>query len=188
MNDALDLQARHVAAHGSSYGMEAKVDDTTDIYVQDTLSSSYNLYHARFYFNPHSIIMVGGTTHYIFSGIDADSGREFMVTLGYSGSFYWVRVSIRADSGTFISTPTFTITDDWHAIEIAWKKSGAGLSNGYAKMFIDGAVQGEVNTIDNDGRTLSNVLLGAVGGLDATTSGTMYFDDFESRSNSIIGP
>lgn len=45
--------------------------------------------------------------------------------------------------------------------------------------------------MDNDNikmHGLDEVRLGATGGVDSTTSGTMLFDNFESRRESFIGP
>jgi hypothetical protein len=42
--------------------------------------------------------------------------------------------------------------------------------------------------VDNAGQRIDRVRLGAVGGLDTGTSGTLHFDAFESRRQRYIGP
>ncbi len=41
---------------------------------------------------------------------------------------------------------------------------------------------------DNDTRRIDRVRLGAVAGIDTGTRGTYYFDAFESRRQTAIGP
>jgi hypothetical protein len=48
-----------------------------------------------------------------------------------------------------------------------------------------------ISGVDNDNlsiQAIDEVSLGAVAGVDSTTSGTTYFDAFESRRSSYIGP
>jgi hypothetical protein len=52
-------------------------------------------------------------------------------------------------------------------------------------------LQETISGVDNDNlstQAIDDARLGAVNGIDATTSGTTYFDAFESRRSSYIGP
>jgi hypothetical protein len=42
--------------------------------------------------------------------------------------------------------------------------------------------------VDNDTRRIDQARLGAVSGIDTGTRGTYYFDAFESRRQTFIGP
>ena len=53
---------------------------------------------------------------------------------------------------------------------------------------IDGTQQGNITGIDNDTRKVDRVALGAVSGVDTGTRGVEYFDAFESRRTTYIGP
>jgi len=53
-------------------------------------------------------------------------------------------------------------------------------------LWLDDVQKQSLTFIDNDTRTLTNVRLGAQG-IEPGTSGTIYFDDFESRRFSYIG-
>ena len=93
------------------------------------------------------------------------------------------------DSTTYSSTSWYTISNGWHFIEIDWKaSSAAGANNGYITLWIDGVQQGSVTGIDNDTRRVDEVRLGPLSGLDSGTTGTEYFDAFESRRTTYIWP
>jgi hypothetical protein len=55
-------------------------------------------------------------------------------------------------------------------------------------MWVDGAQQASLPGIDNDTLRMDLVRLGAVAAIDSTTRGTYYFDAFESRRLTYIGP
>ena len=62
---------------------------------------------------------------------------------------------------------------------------GAGVAK---TVWIDGAQQASLSGVDNDTRRIDRARLGALTGIDTGTSGTYYFDDFESRRQTYIGP
>jgi RHS repeat-associated protein len=92
------------------------------------------------------------------------------------------------DSTTFTNSSWVNITDASHIIELDWQAATAGANNGKVDWWIDGTQQTGVSGIDNDTRRIDRVRLGAVSGVDATTNGTTYFDAFESRRSTYIGP
>ena len=53
---------------------------------------------------------------------------------------------------------------------------------------IDGIQQANLTGIDNDTLRIDRARLGALAGMDVGTSGTYYFDAFESRRQTYIGP
>jgi len=63
-----------------------------------------------------------------------------------------------------------------------------GTNNGGLTLWIDGAQSAELTAIDNDMRRIDRVRLGVPAGVDGTTRGTYYFDAFESRRRTYIGP
>jgi hypothetical protein len=180
--DGGDLQARRYAAYQGKWGMEALMDDRTPIYTLDSFPALLTRYRARFYFDPNSVNMATGSFHSIFAGKDFDYQWDFGVILGKSASGYWIRVQGIQDDGTEVFGATFPISDDWHSIEVEWT-SGAP---GRLKLWIDGTVMQSME-LNNPSRLLARSYLGALGGIDKTTSGSMYFDNFESRRVTYIG-
>lgn len=182
VTDSGDLRTRGFAAYQSAWGMQAVIDDQNSIYTADTFSTALSRYRARFYFNPNSISMAAGSSHSIFAGRGFDNDWDFRVFLGKSTPSYWIRVQGLQDDGSLVYSSTYAISDDWHSIEIEWLSGNPGR----IKLWIDGTFKQEV-ALTNSTRLLARAYLGALSWIDATTSGFMYFDNFESRKNSYIG-
>lgn len=180
--DSGDLRTRAFAAYQSAWGMQAVMDDQNSIYVADMFAPVLSRYRARFYFDPNSITMTAGTDHAIFAGRDFDNQWDFGVILGKNASGYWIRVQGLQDDGSLVYSSTYAISDGWHSIEIEWLSG----SPGRIKLWIDGTLKQTV-ALTNSTRSLARAYLGALSGIDATTSGSMYFDNFESRKSSYIG-
>jgi hypothetical protein len=145
---------------------------------------------ARFYFDPNSITMANNTAHYLFYGYTGTSTVVLRVEFGFTtASGYRLRVAMSNDSTTFTNSSWVNITDATHVIELDWQAAtAAGANNGKVDWWLDGTQQTGVSGIDNDTRRIDRVRLGAVSGVDATTNGTLYFDAFESRRSTYIGP
>jgi hypothetical protein len=81
------------------------------------------------------------------------------------------------------------LSDASHYLEVEWRAATAsGANDGYLTLWIDGTQQANLSTIDNDTWRVDRARLGALSSLDAGTSGTYYFDAFESRRSTYIGP
>jgi hypothetical protein len=100
-----------------------------------------------------------------------------------------MRAKLLNDSAAFISTNWFTLSDTPHFIELDWRAStSVGANNGGLTLWIDGVQQADQTGVDNDTLRVDRVRLGALSGMDAGTIGNYYFDAFESRRQSYIGP
>ncbi|MBI3243363.1 MAG: hypothetical protein HYZ49_13825 [Chloroflexi bacterium] len=189
VNDLGDLSAQTAAALINANGLRAVIDDNNSIYVTDDTPNAEPRYRMRFYFDPNSITMVSGNAHYLFYGYSGTTTVVVRVEFRRSGSLYQIRAALSNDSTTFTSTSWFTIGDAPHYIEIDWRASSAvGANNGGLTLWIDGTQQANLTGIDNDTRRVDRARLGAVSGLDSGTRGTYYFDAFESRRTTYIGP
>jgi hypothetical protein len=187
--DAGDLSVSAAAALVDSNGMQALIDDNKTIYVTDDTPNAEPRYRARFYFDPNSIMMASGDAHYIFEGYMNTSTLVLRVEFRQSLGNYQVRARLVNDSTTWTSTSWFTIADAPHAIELDWQAATAvGANNGGLTLWIDDTQQANLTGVDNDTRRIDRVRLGAVAGIDTTTRGTYYFDAFESRWQTYIGP
>ena len=128
--------------------------------------------------------------HDIFTGRNTAGDYAFHVQLRFSSlGQYQVNADIRDNAAGHHTTAWYAISDASHFIEIEWFAATApGANNGYLSLWIDGALKETVSGINNDARRVDEVRLGPNGGLDAGTSGTEYFDAFESRRATYIGP
>ncbi|MCC7118310.1 MAG: hypothetical protein IT310_07270 [Anaerolineales bacterium] len=188
--DGGDLSITPASAYQSNHGLEALIDDTNSLKLIDPSPADETQYRARFYFNPNSLTMANNTAHFIFDGYDDDADTAiFQLELAYEGGAYKLRPRVKNDAYSFTNGTKQIITNDWHVVELEWKKSTATDANdGYLSFWLDGTLMQTISNIDIDNFTLGQVKLGAINGIDSTTSGSMFFDYFESRRDSYIGP
>jgi hypothetical protein len=169
--------------------MQAVIDDNTNIYVTDDRPNAEIRYRARFYFDPNAISMANGNAHFIFQGFTGTSTVVLRVEFRRSSGSYQLRVALRNDAGSFTNSAWFTITDATHFVELDWQAStAAGANNGSLTFWIDNVQRANLTGVDNDTRRIDRIRLGAVAGIESNTRGTYYFDAFESRRVTIIGP
>jgi len=187
--DGNDLSVSAGAALAGSRGMQALIDDSTTIYVRDDGPNAEPRYRARFGFDPNSISMASGNTHYIFKGFMGTATEVLQMEFRQSSGAYQLRASLLNDSSVWIYTDWFTISDASHFIEFDWRAATSqGANNGGLTLWIDGAQQTDMTGVDNDTRRIDRIRLGALTGIDTATRGTYYFDAFESRRQTYIGP
>ena len=191
-NDLGDLSVSSAAALVGSQGMQALIDDANTIYVTDDTPNAEPRYRARFYFDPNSISMASGNAHYIFKGFmgTSTSTEALRVEFRQSAGAYQIRAALMLDNGTtWVSTNWFTISDASHFVELDWRAAtGVGANNGGLTLWIDGTQQADLTGADNDTWRVDRARIGALTGIDVGTSGTCYFDAFESRRQTYIGP
>jgi hypothetical protein len=189
--DGGDLSATSGAALVGSFGLQAVVDDNNSIYVRDISPDLETRYRARFYFDPNSIVMANNNAHNIFTGrhLNADI---FRVELLYTAGAYHLNLQVRDDQdpvGTFHTTANYLLSDNSHLVEIDWQAATApGSNNGYMTLWLDQLQVLTIASLDMDTRRVDEVRLGAVSGIDTGTRGQYYFDAFESRRQTYIGP
>jgi len=187
--DGGDLGVSTAAALVGGNGLQAVIDDNNSIYVTDDRPNAEPRYRARFYFDPNSISMISGDTHFIFNGLDGTSTAVMRMDFRRSSGTYQIRARILDDSSNWIDTTWFTISDGPHFIELDWQAAtAAGANNGGLTLWIDGVQQANLSGVNNDSWRIDRVRLGAVSGIDSGTRGAYYFDAFESRRQTYIGP
>jgi RHS repeat-associated protein len=186
----LSVQAK--AAHAGRYGLYATISDNNGMYVQDDTPDGEKNYVARFYLDPNSVTMFpgnldGGTAPEdvldLFTG-HAGTTAIFHVQMRFDGNNYQVRVGLLDDSDIWSDSEWHTINAGWNAIEIKWQASPLVGSLG---LWVNGQLIETLTGVDNGSLALDSVRLGAQG-VETGTRGTIYFDDFESRRFSYIGP
>ncbi len=182
LNDAGDLSASDSADYWGLQGMKAVIDDNTSIYVQDDTPNNETQYRARFYVNPNSLALGSGEVVDLFTGRNGTTD-VLRIQLQKNGATYQVRAGLLNDAGTWTDTSWYDVPNAWSAVEIHYQ---AFANSGSLTLWLDDVQKQSLTFIDNDTRTLTDVRLGAQG-VDTNTSGTLYFDDFESRRFSYIG-
>jgi hypothetical protein len=183
-----DLSARRAAALVGSYGLQAVINDNTALYVTDDHPNAEARYRVRFSFDPNSLVMVSGDGHYLFYGY-SNTTPVVQVIFRFSNGKYQVKAHVRNDANTWYGSSWFSLSDAPHLLELDWQAAtAAGANNGRFTLWIDGVQKASLTGIDNDTRRIDRARLGSVAGIDDGTRGTFYFDAFESRRQSYIGP
>ncbi len=153
-------------------------------YVIDNSPNNEVRYDASFQFNPNDAVS-GDVPVDIFVGLDQNHEPVFGVEYIYEedqDNPYKIRAWAWLDSEQKY-TKTADITKDWHQIEVAWLSN---IKGGFS-LSVDDQFVGSV--MGNDSlHQLDQVLLGPSMNLSASSSGTMYFDEFVSNSINGVVP
>jgi hypothetical protein len=191
ITDSGDLAVKAAAALVGHYGMRALIDSNGAILVSDERPTAETRYRARFYFDPNSIRMAEADSHGIFFGFSgSDITRPVLrAQMRFASGTYQVQISTLMDNTSWRNSQWLTLSDNPHSLEIAWQASSAqGANNGSLRFWLDGVQRVSWKGIDNDTWRIERVRLGIVSGIDTGTRGTYFFDGFESRRLSYIGP
>jgi hypothetical protein len=95
---------------------------------------------------------------------------------------------VRLGDGTRVNTPFVPIGDGAHSLEMHWIRASApDASDGVFRLYVDNATVATLPDLDNDAGALESARLGALT-VKAGASGTLFYDQFESRREFFIGP
>ena len=178
------------ALASTTYGLQAVVNDQNALFVRDDTPNNESSYRARFYFDPNSFDPGEASGHLrmrLCIVHNAANQRLVTIVLRRQGGAYSIAARGRRDDGTRVATVFVPITNAPHHIEFDWRRSTPGNNNGFLYLYVDGFMLGEVDFIDNDASGVDYVRLGAMT-VKTGASGTLLFDQFESRRVRYIGP
>ena len=191
--DGGDLAVSASAAlNFTQVGLQGVVDDVAGIYVEDGSPDNEDRYRARFYidtngFDPGEASGARRTRVFILFE-EAPTRRVAAVVLRRVGGVYGIMGRARLDDNSQDDTGFFTISPGAHFVEIEWRRSsGPDANDGTFELWIDGVSQSLRTGLDNSLSGVDFVRLGALS-VKATSSGTLYWDEFVSRRFSYIGP
>jgi hypothetical protein len=191
--DGTDLTVSAAAAMaGTSYGLHAVVNDRAGLYVEDDSPAGEARFRARFYLDPSAFDPGEAAgrfrTRVFLAFADAPLKRLVQVVLRRQSGQYSLAARVRLDDDTLAETPFSDVSAGPHVVELDWRQSSApGADDGALELWIDGLSAGNVAGLDNDARAVDFVRLGALS-VKEGASGTLRFDEFESRRASAIGP
>jgi hypothetical protein len=180
VTDDGDLSLSSASAMFGSYGLQALIDDTTSIYAVDRSPKGELQYRARFYFDPNSVSIPSGNGFSILGG-SGNVGSTCRVMLNNAGGSYTVQLLAVTDASAWVAGAQIATLDEPQLIEIEYKAASAvGANDGYLKLWLNETLVDTIENLDNETRLIDDVYLGAASSLDSGTSGTIYFDEFES--------
>jgi hypothetical protein len=159
-------------------------------YVRDDTPNLETHYRARFYFNPNGILMGKNDQHVIFNAYKNSTNSILTVQIRRTGTnSYQFRTGLLLDNNKWAYTGWSAIAKTWNSIELDWRAAtAAGANNGGLTLWLNGVQVANLIGSDNDQQKVDWAAMGAVEGIDTGTRGTYYFDEFESRRQTYIGP
>jgi hypothetical protein len=190
-----DLSVTPAAAlGGTAFGLQALVNDTGSLYVQDNSPDDESYYRARFQFDPNDFdpgVANGKLRTRIllaFGGGDGVPTRRLMaVVLRLLNGNYAIMTRVSRNNGTRANTGFFPIGNGPHTIEIAWRRATSpDLADGTFQMWIDGVLVSTLTGLQTNANGITFVRLGGLS-LKAGANGTLYWDNFVSRRLTFIG-
>jgi hypothetical protein len=184
-NPGGDLTASANAAMTGSFGLDALVNDTSGLYVQDDTPADESYYRASFQFDPNGFDPGELQNHFrtrIFIGFEDGPRRLFAVVLRRIAGQYAIMGRARLDDNSQANTGFVNITDDVHTIDLYWKRSsGPDANDGTFEISIDG-VPTSLTGLDNSISSVDFVRLGALS-VKSGAAGNLYWDQFQSFRN-----
>ncbi|MFV2073694.1 MAG: hypothetical protein ACC742_13730 [Thermoanaerobaculales bacterium] len=186
--DSMAFQNGFSVASGASFTATLDQGMTGRAYVQDNSPAGETLYRARLYVDLSSFSPGSGDGFEHFTAYSGAGTWQFDLRLEDSGADVALVVAARDGGGTATITADSAVPTTYFAIELEWKASDAGLSNGYLDVWIDGTPATGLSSLDNETRRIDLVRWGVVDNVTNATSGTMNLDEFVSqRSSTTIG-
>ena len=175
------LSVSPVAALSGEFGLRTRIAGNTPSYVADNRPANQASSHVRFRFDPNGT-RTAGTATTILLGRNARGAAVFRIQYRKSGSLLQVRGQVERAAGR-TNTSWYSITDNKHAIEIAWQSA----KRASFSLWIDGKRKQTLAGVNTSGFRLEQVRMGPSAGLTATTSGSEYYDDYKMTRTSYIG-
>jgi hypothetical protein len=192
----------NAAMAGTAFGMEVFVNNQTDKYVFDETPVDEPRYRVRFYLDTNGYLPGLANEDRrarVLLGFDTSptvtrSLTVVLIRLGATGSGqYLMFFRARRNDGTFADSAFLPVSDGVHVIEVDWQRATtpAG-TDGQVRIWIDGgASEGPptavISNIANGNAGVDRTWMGTIN-IKPNASGTLYFDEFESRRQTYIGP
>jgi len=185
-----NLLAFNIASgRNSTCGMATTIASYTPAYTIDPSPNGESSFRARFYFNPNTLKIAKNDLLTLFAAYNTSGYTTITVQIRYSGNAFQLRAGVMGDRSRWSYTGWTTISRAWHPIELSWNASTApGANNGSLTLWLEGARIASLTAIDNDQQNVDKVSLGVMAGMDNTTQGIYFFDDYVSRRLTYIGP
>jgi thermitase len=178
-----------VSGRNSTCGLAATIANYTPAYAIDPSPNGETSFRVRFYFNPNTLKMAKNDLLTLYAAYNTSGYATITVQIRYSGHGFQLRAGVMSDRSRWSYTSWITLSQAWQPVELSWNASTApGANNGSLTLWLDGAQIASMTVIDNDQQNIDKVSLGVVDGMDSTTQGIYFFDDYVSHRLTYIGP
>jgi len=190
--DGGDLSVNSTTPINGLHDIEGLVDDTNSLYVEDQTPLDEDRYRARFRLDPATFDPGTAQNHFrtrVFLVLEQGPTRRLaaVVLKKQSGQFSLMGRT-RLDDGSQVDTTFVDITAAPHAVEIEWVRATSSVSaDGEFRFWIDGVLRGELRNLQNNVSSVDFVRMGALS-VKSGASGTLFWDDLDSRRRGYVGP
>jgi hypothetical protein len=173
---------------GASAALAAEIDQTLSgrAYVEDDSPSDERALRARFYLRLDQLTMATGD---VFDHLQANSSvgdAQLRVRLSKGPGGVSLDVAARLDSGSEVSaSPVALAGSGWNRIELEWKSSDIGRSDGHLKLWLEDVEQPGLSGLDNEDGRIDLIRWGVVEGLDSGSNGEIDIDELVWRRVSL---
>lgn len=186
--DGGDLSVHEDAAMGGSHGLKCVIDDSNLLYGQwNFVDASVEHLRFRFYIDPNGLTMDKADSFYF---MEANHSSGYVLDLSFlftNESEYAVFMYVYEDGGGNTGwIGQNVITDAAHYVEVHVERASSNVaSDGRVRLWIDGELKRTESGVDNYDimDNLDAMLLGPLGSIDATISGTLYLDEFRANDD-----
>lgn len=177
------------AMAGTSYGMQALVNDQTAIYGQLNFTQTMGKLRVRLYFDPNGFDRGGESDWINLVLFEDDTSDRLQIHYIVDSGGHHIRTSTYEESG-WTHGAAIDITDAPHYIEVYWLRAISSSSNdGTCQLWIDGSLEDTVTSLDlyRDNRSKPNNMKVGLGmgdyGIDAESSGTVFIDEIQLNTD-----
>jgi len=160
------------------------------LWVKDTTPAGLSRYRARFLLDLDTLALP--TSPRIVRLLAARTAgsptlRPFELRLRFEDGTWRLYGVARGDVGTGTQTPPVVLArPGWSTIEVDWRRASTpGAADGSLVLRV-GETEVAATAVANGSVAIDGVQLGLLGGVGTSASGTMFVDDFESRSRSAF--
>lgn len=152
------------------------VGGATPKYVQDNTPTNATAFKARFYLNAGSPLVDTGASGFVF--LARDSAGANLIRVALTGGSLQTTVT-----GSAAAIPAIPITPGYYSVEMEWAQGAAAPFS--IKVQGAGSVTAvtQTTTTNNAADVLKDVRLG----LSAASTGTAFFDEYDSRRTTAPG-
>ncbi|HZX05551.1 multicopper oxidase domain-containing protein [Kribbella sp.] len=148
-------------------------------YLTDSTPTAETSYHARFVFNRNTLTS-GATALSLLQARTGANGQVFALEYRYSAGSAQVRTVFDRSAGGTVTGAWVTLATGNHTLQVDWTSGPAtGASAGSLRLLVDG-VSRSLQTGNTSTLRIETAWLGVSAGTSAASTGTAYFDTFNS--------
>ncbi|GAB3589693.1 hypothetical protein GCM10027446_02790 [Angustibacter peucedani] len=149
-------------------------------YVQDSTPTAEPTYHAQFSFNRNTFTTNTTSAVTVFQTLTSANGTVFSVQLRNNGGTRQLRTVLSRSTQAALTGGWVDLASGARTVRVDWTAATAGS----LRLLVDG-VTVQTQNGNTSSLRIETARLGAVAGLNTSTTGTMYFDSFVSTRNTI---